>query len=156
MQKAFSSFLMFFVGRENEHYFAQKIVLAKKEFLNNWYLIKRGEVEDQRGKRRKRAGHCCSQINNIYIQFFNKIHLLMGLSHKSSQFSIKIKLNIQNPSGANLVIITYDETKFWSEILHPIYTLFQIQKILTENYSFTECNSRTGWIFLRVKNVARI
>ena len=51
MQKAFSSFLMFFVGRENEHYFAQKIVLAKKEFRNNWYLIKRGEVEDQRGKR---------------------------------------------------------------------------------------------------------
>ena len=40
--EANSEFLMLFVGEENEHYFAQKIVLAKKEFLNNWYLIKRG------------------------------------------------------------------------------------------------------------------
>ena len=45
---------MLFVGEENEHYFAQKIVLAKKEFLNNWYLIKEGDSE---GSRKKRAGH---------------------------------------------------------------------------------------------------
>ena len=40
--EANSEFLMLFVREENEHYFAQKIVLAQKEFLNNWYLIKRG------------------------------------------------------------------------------------------------------------------
>ena len=28
-----------FVRKQNEHHFAQKIVLAKKEFLNNRYLI---------------------------------------------------------------------------------------------------------------------
>ena len=61
--EANSEFLMLFVREENEHYFAQKIVLAKKEFLNNWYLIKRGGLW---GEQKEKSRSFSVQINEIF------------------------------------------------------------------------------------------